>query len=77
VPPGPWQGLAAPKNIPEAVKRSLVEAAAKASRDPAWLDFLSKNGLTSAFLAGQELDAFLREEVDTIGTLLKVIGLLK
>ena len=77
VPPGPWQGLAAPKNIPEAVKRSLVEAAAKASRDPAWLDFLSKNGLTSAFLAGQELDTFLREEVETIGTLLKVIGLLK
>jgi len=75
--PGPWQGLAAPKNIPEPVKRSLVEAAAKASRDSAWLDFLSKNGLTSAFLAGQELDTFLREEVETIGALLKVIGLMK
>ena len=77
VPPGPWQGLAAPTNIPEPVKRSLVEAAAKASHDSVWLDFLSKNGLTSAFLAGQELDTFLREEVETIGTLLKVIGLLK
>ena len=77
VPPGPWQGLAAPKNLPDAVKQSLVDAAAKASRDPAWLDFLGKNGLASAFLAGPELDAFLREEVETIGALLKVIGLLK
>jgi tripartite-type tricarboxylate transporter receptor subunit TctC len=77
VPPGPWQGLAAPKNIPVPVKRSLVEAAANASRDSAWLEFLGKNGLTSAFLAGPELDSFLKEEVETIGALLKVIGLLK
>jgi len=77
VPPGPWQGLAAPKNLPEPVKTSLVEAAAKASRDPAWLEFLGKNGLTAAFLAGPGLDAFLKEEVETIGALLRVIGLLK
>jgi tripartite-type tricarboxylate transporter receptor subunit TctC len=77
VPPGPWQGLAAPKNIPEPVKRSLVEAATRASQDPAWLDFLGKNGLASAFLAGKDLDAFLVEEVETIGALLRAIGLLK
>jgi tripartite-type tricarboxylate transporter receptor subunit TctC len=77
VPPGPWQGLAAPKNISETVKKSLVDAAATASRDPVWLDFLSKNGLTSAFLTGPEYDAFLREEVETIGALLRVIGLLR
>ncbi len=77
VPPGPWQGLAGPKSLPDGVKRTLVEAAGKASRDPAWLDFLGKNGLTSAFLAGADLDAFLREEVETIGALLKAIGLLK
>lgn len=77
VPPGPWQGLAAPKNLPAAAKHTLVEGSRKASRDPAWLDFLGKNGLTSAFLAGADLDAFLREEVETIGALLKAIGLLK
>jgi tripartite-type tricarboxylate transporter receptor subunit TctC len=77
VPPGPWQGLAAPKSIPESVKKSLVEASAKASQDPAWLEFLGKNGLTSAFLVGSGLDAFLKEEVETIGVLLRVVGLLK
>jgi hypothetical protein len=41
------------------------------------LEFLGKNGLTSAFLIGSGLDAFLKEEVETIGVLLRVVGLLK
>lgn len=77
VPPGPWQGLAAPKALPDPVKKVLVEAAAKASQDPAWRDFLGKNGLTSSFLAGPEMDAFLRQEIEMIGGLMKAIGLLK
>jgi len=77
VPSGPWQGIAAPKALPDPVKAALVDAATKASQDPAWLDFLSKNGLTPAFLAGPELDAFINQEVETIGGLLKAIGLLK
>jgi tripartite-type tricarboxylate transporter receptor subunit TctC len=77
VPPGPWQGLAGPKGLPEPVRKSLAEGAAKAGQDPAWLDFLTKSGLAGAFLAGPELDAFLKEEVEMIGGLLKTIGLLK
>jgi tripartite-type tricarboxylate transporter receptor subunit TctC len=77
VPPGPWQGLAAPKGLPETAKKILVDAAIRAGQDPAWLEFLGKNGLTPAFLAGPELDAFLKEEVKTIGGLLKTVGILK
>ena len=77
VPPGPWQGLAAPKGIPEPVKKTLVEAAVKASQDPAWRDFLSTQGLSSTFLTGPELDAFIQQEIEMIGALLKAIGLLK
>ncbi len=77
VPPGPWQGLAAPKGLPDPVKKTLVEAAAKASQDPAWIDFLAKSGLSPAFLSGPELDAFIRQEVEMIGGLLKSTGLLK
>jgi tripartite-type tricarboxylate transporter receptor subunit TctC len=77
VPPGPWQGLAGPKGLPEPVKKSLIEAAAKAGQDPAWLDFLEKNGLSGAFLSGPELESFLKQEVEMIGALLRAIGLLK
>ena len=77
VPPGPWQGLAGPKGMPEPVKKTLAEAAAKASEDREWQDFLSKNGLTTSFLAGPEMDAFLNQEIEMIGGLMKAIGLLK
>jgi tripartite-type tricarboxylate transporter receptor subunit TctC len=77
VPPGPWQGLAGPKGMPEPVKKALVEAAAKASEDRDWQDFLGKNGLTSSFLAGPEMDVFLAQEIEMIGGLMKAIGLLK
>jgi tripartite-type tricarboxylate transporter receptor subunit TctC len=77
VPPGPWQGLAGPKGLPEPVKKTLVEAAAKASQDPTWQEFLKKSGLTSAFLAGPEMDAFIAQEIEMIGGLMKSIGLLK
>jgi len=77
VPSGAWQALAAPKAIPDSVKQSLVEAATKASQDPAWLEFLSKNGFTSLFQAGPAHDAFIRQEIEETGTLLKVIGVLK
>ncbi len=77
VPAGAWQGLAAPKGIPDAVKQALVEGATKASKDPAWLEFLSKSGFTSLFLAGSEHDAFIRQEIEETGTLLKAIGVLK
>jgi len=77
VPPGPWQGLAGPRGMPEPVKKSLVEAAARASEDPAWREYLGKNGLTQSFLAGPELEGFLRQEIEMIGGLMKAIGLLK
>ena len=77
VPPGPWQGLAGPKGMPEPVKKVLAEATAKASEDREWQDFLSKNGLTPSFLAGPEMDAFLGQEIEMIGGLMKAIGLLK
>jgi len=77
VPPGPWQGLAGPKGMPEPVKKVLAEAAVKASEDREWQDFLSMNGLTSTFLAGPEMDAFLGQEIEMIGGLMKAIGLLK
>ncbi len=77
VPPGPWQGLAGPKGMPEPVKKVLADAAAKASEDREWQDFLSKNGLTTSFLAGPEMDTFLGQEIEMIGNLMKAIGLLK
>jgi len=58
-------------------EETLVEAAANAGQDPGWQEFLQKSGLASWFLAGRELDSFIQQEVDTIGGLLRAVGLLK
>lgn len=75
VPPGPWQGIAAPKGLPEPVNATLVTAITKASQDAEWKAFLAKSGLASQFLTGPPLDAFLRSEIETLGALLKSVGL--
>ncbi len=75
VPAGPWQGLAAPKGLPEPVKATLLAAITKASQDAQWKAFLQQNGLTSHFLAGAALEEFLKSEIDTLGALLKSVGL--
>jgi tripartite-type tricarboxylate transporter receptor subunit TctC len=77
VPAGPWQGVAAPRGLPDPVKAALVEAATRASRDAAWQEFLKKSGLASRFLTGPDLDAFIRQEVESLGALLRAVGLLK
>lgn len=75
VPAGPWQGIAGPKWLPERVKATLVAAATKASHDREWQAFLKTNGLASQLLAGTSLDHFLQAEVQSLGALLKSVGL--
>src|SRR5262249_60653575 len=77
VPAGPWQGVAAPKGVPEAVKSALVAAIARAVQDPQWKAFLRDNGLASYFLTGPALDAFLNSEIETLGALIKSAGLVQ
>jgi tripartite-type tricarboxylate transporter receptor subunit TctC len=75
VPAGPWQGVAAPKGLTEPVKALLVGAVTRASQDQQWKAFLQQNGLTSYFLTGPALDAFLSSEIETLGALIKSAGL--
>lgn len=75
VPAGPWQGIAGPPGLPEPVKAALVAAIAKASQDAEWKAFLAKSGLSAQLATGAELEAFLKFEIDTLGALLKSVGL--
>ena len=75
VPAGPWQGIAAPRGLPEPVKAALLAAVAKASQDAEWRAFLARSGLASHVLAGPALEAFLAAEIESLGALLKSAGL--
>ncbi len=75
VPPGPWQGIAAPKGLPEPVRATLVTAITRASGDPGWKAFLQQSGLSSQLLTGPAFETFLQSEIETLGALLKAVGL--
>src|SRR3989338_10961780 len=75
VPPGPWQGIAAPRGLPEPVKATLVAAIARASQDAEWKAFLAKSGLASHVLTGPGVAAVLASEIGSLGALLKSVGL--
>jgi len=75
VPAGPWQGIAAPRGLPEPVKAALIAAITRAAQDAAWKTFLQQNGLAASFLTGPPLDAFLAAEIESLGALIKSAGL--
>ena len=75
VPSGAWQGIVAPKALPEPIKAALLQAITKANQDAGWKEFLAKSGLTPFYATGPAFDTFLKSEVEQIGALLKAIGL--
>ncbi len=77
IPEGPWQGVGAPKGLPEDMKNILIEAVRKAVNDPYWKDFLDKFGYGERFLAGKEFDEFFKSDLQMLDKLMRSIGMIK
>jgi tripartite-type tricarboxylate transporter receptor subunit TctC len=77
VPEGPWQGIAAPKGLPDDIKNTLIEVVTKAAKDPSWKDFIDKFGYADRFLSGKEFEAFFKEDIRMLEGLMKSIGTIK
>jgi tripartite-type tricarboxylate transporter receptor subunit TctC len=73
IPEGPWQGLAAPKGLPDDIRAHLIEAARKAVQEPSWKDFLQKFGYTDRFLPGPEFDRFFEGELKVFDALIRAV----
>ena len=77
IPEGPWQGVGAPKGLPEDMKNILIEAVRKAVNDPYWKDFLDKFGYGERFLAGREFEEFFKSDLQMLDKLMKAVGMIK
>ncbi|NJC24076.1 putative tricarboxylic transport membrane protein [Arthrobacter pigmenti] len=71
-----WRGVVAPGSIDEAKAAELTELVTEMAETESWQATLETNAWSDAFLAGEEFDAFLEEDIAAVKTTLTEIGLL-
>ena len=72
-----WGGFAAPKDIPEDVKKVLQNALKEAVESDEYAAFMEERGMEPAFLCDDEYDAFIAEQTEFLGGLIEEAGLAK
>ncbi|WP_026550133.1 tripartite tricarboxylate transporter substrate-binding protein [Arthrobacter sp. Br18] len=71
-----WRGVVAPGSIDEAKAEELTALVTELHETDAWKATLETNNWGDAFLAGDEFDTFLDEDITTVKQTLTDIGLL-
>jgi tripartite-type tricarboxylate transporter receptor subunit TctC len=73
IPEGPWQGVAAPKGLPDDIRAALIEAVHKAVQEPSWKEFMEKFGYADRFLPGKEFERFFEGELQVFEKLIRAV----
>ncbi len=72
-----WQGLAAPKGIPEDVLMQLREGVEKIAKDPETVQAVKAMGLVPKYMNGKDLAAYWVSEQKSINKTLEDTGIMK
>ncbi|MCP2638164.1 tripartite tricarboxylate transporter substrate-binding protein [Microbacterium sp. HD4P20] len=72
-----WRGVLAPGGITDAEADALTDLVTEMHDSGEWQTVLEENAWADAFLAGDEFDAFLAENVTSVGETLQSIGLVE
>ncbi len=74
---GTWRGLAVPKKTPQDVVDILEKTFLEATKDPEYVEFMTKAGLTMDTLSGKEFKEVVKRDHENFGTLIGNLGLKK
>jgi tripartite-type tricarboxylate transporter receptor subunit TctC len=74
---GTWRGIGLPKGVDPAIKKIIVDDFTKAMKDPAFIDYAKKMGLTLSYQGPDEFAKFLAENADLVDKTMDSIGLKK
>ena len=72
-----WRGVVAPGSIDDAQKEALTAAVTELAESDTWQATLEEKGWDDAFLAGDEFDSYLTENIAEIQVVLQDIGLVE
>ncbi|MEO9246759.1 tripartite tricarboxylate transporter substrate-binding protein [Citricoccus nitrophenolicus] len=71
-----WRGVVAPGSIDGAQAEALTELVTDLQETEMWQETLETNAWADAFLAGDEFESFLTEDIENVNAILTEIGLL-
>jgi tripartite-type tricarboxylate transporter receptor subunit TctC len=74
---GAWRGVLGPKGLPEDVVAKLIPALEAVYNSEEYASFMSKQGFGRQWAAGDEFAAFMKESNDSLGAVMKEVGLAK
>jgi tripartite-type tricarboxylate transporter receptor subunit TctC len=69
-----YRGFAAGKGLPADAKAKLVDAIHKATREPAFKEFMAKNYQPDGYMGPEEFNAFARADFELMGRLTQKLG---
>jgi hypothetical protein len=69
-----YRGFAARKGLPTEARAKLADAIHKATREPAFKDFMAKNHQPDGYLGPDEFNAFARADFELMGRLTQKLG---
>ncbi|WP_425245082.1 Bug family tripartite tricarboxylate transporter substrate binding protein [Streptomyces sp. NEAU-NA10] len=70
-----WRGIVAPPRITDEQKKTWIDSVTKMHDSQQWKAELAKRGWTDAFLTGDEFGTYLKNQDESVATLLTELGL--
>lgn len=70
-----WRGVVAPPGISDEEKQELIDILTEVHESPEWQEIARRNNWKDTFLAGEEFDAFVAEELRTAQDIVESLGL--
>ncbi len=74
---GAWRGIVGPKGLPDDVKKKLIGALDKIFKSKDYTDFMSQRGFGVKYAAGDDFLKFWMASDESLGAIMKKVGLAK
>ncbi|MFC7397726.1 tripartite tricarboxylate transporter substrate binding protein [Chelatococcus sp. GCM10030263] len=72
---GAWRGIAAPKGLPQDIADKLTAALEKINKSEEFQKFMNDRGFGISWAPGQEFGAFMAKSDESLGAVMKKVGL--
>ncbi|MBA3324113.1 MAG: tripartite tricarboxylate transporter substrate binding protein [Rhodobacteraceae bacterium] len=74
---GAWRGIVGPKDLPEDVTARLISALETVYNSEEYADFMANQGFGRQWASGDEFATFMQDSNESLGAVMKEVGLAK